>query len=273
MNLLYVVEEIYKTMHDVLCIMAKNKKQIWVCTPSLPICMSCGEDCYVVSYVILDSVCAQWETRCDILVIQGFNHKALVSPSPNFKDICEGRGCHRWFHIYFVHARRCALSGHGVCCERGASIIFFNHSVPSIFCRLCAWVRICKTGYRVYQRRILATPAYSAFIYMILFLQRMSKYLNNVWLKITFFCDSVQLYLMGNQVKLKTKFCGWRKHMHISSDVTHAVIFVFKLDIYIPIHVVWHKHAIFHDHPLAHLLPPYIPPYTPHPHPPLTSSR
>ena len=70
---------------------------------------------------------------------------------------------------------------------------------------------------------------------------------------------------MGSQVKLKTKFCGWRKHMHISSDVTHAVTFVFKLDIYIPVHVVWHEHARFSWSPLGP--PPSTLHPNPHPHP------
>ena len=130
--------------------------------------MSFEVDCYVMSYIILDSVCEKWETRCDILVIQGFNHKSLVSPSPNFKGICEGRRCHHWFHIYFIRARRCPLSSHIVCCERGASTIFSNRSVPFIFCKLCAWVPICKIGHRIYTGWVLATPVFSAFIYMIL---------------------------------------------------------------------------------------------------------
>ena len=168
-------------------------------------------DCYFVSYIIPDSVCEQWQTRCDILVVQGFNHKTLVSPSPNFKDICEGRRCHRRFHIYFIRVRRCALSSHGVCCERGASTIFFNHSVPSIFCKLCAWVPICKTGYRIYTERILTTPVLSSFICMILLLQRMSKYFNNVSLKITILCDFRSFLLERYSSKFENEVLGLTK--------------------------------------------------------------
>ena len=79
------------------------------------------------------------------------------------------------------------------------------------------------------------------------------------------------------QVKLKTKFCGWRKHIHISSEVIHAATFVFKLDIYIymfPCTCTTQTYTFF----IITLFPPSLPPpapptapptpYSPHPHPP-----
>ena len=74
-----------------------------------------------MSYMIVDIIHKQWETRGDILVIQGFDQRTLTSPSPNFKGICEWRRCHHWFHIPFISARRWAASNHFVPCGSEAS--------------------------------------------------------------------------------------------------------------------------------------------------------